>query len=128
MKCTDCKFYENECESHFQLELIGRKRNLEICEMFFPKEPIFIEANMLIEDVKAAEANGGMGTVVARTLIRYVRRQKTVDAVGVVRCKDCTKRIYDEYERLYWCAECDYSCNNAKWFCAGGERKTDVKE
>lgn len=54
-------------------------------------EKRLIDANVLIEDLEAAEANAGMGAVVARTLIRYVKRCATVDAVEVVhgRCEYC---------------------------------------
>lgn len=55
----------------------------------------------------------------------FVNRTPTVDAVEVVRCKDCTKKIWCEDERLYWCAECHYRCNDGEWYCAGGERKGD---
>lgn len=34
MTCKDCKFYENECESHHQMRLIGKERGMEICEIF----------------------------------------------------------------------------------------------
>ena len=50
------------------------------------------------------------------------------DVVPVVRCKNCRKRIYDEWERLYWCAECQWKCNNGEWHCAGGERKDNDKK
>ena len=52
----------------------------------------------------------------------------TVDAVVVVRCEDCKHRSYDEWDKLYWCVECEYRCNNDDWFCAGGERRTNGKE
>lgn len=84
MTCEDCKFYEKECDVHFHQEIMGRKRNLKICEIFYPKEPRFIEVNLLINDLLEAEASGGMGSVVARTIIRYVKRRKIVDAVEVV--------------------------------------------
>lgn len=32
--CEYCKFYENECEAHSQMETIGQKRGMEICELF----------------------------------------------------------------------------------------------
>ena len=34
MTCKDCKFYENECESHAQMRLLGKERGMEICEIF----------------------------------------------------------------------------------------------
>ena len=95
MTCKDCKFYEKECDVHFHQELMGRKRVLKICEIFYPKEPRFIEANILVNDLLEAEANGGMGTVVARTLIRYVKRSKTVDAVEVVHGRWNQDGVYD---------------------------------
>lgn len=95
MTCEDCKFYEKECDVHFHQELMGRKRVLKICEIFYPKKPRFIEANILVNDLLEAEANGGMGTVVARTLVRYVKRSKTVDAVEVVRCEHCVHSLGD---------------------------------
>ena len=47
----------------------------------------------------------------------------TVDAVQVVRCKDC--RWYDKVD---WCNKLRISGVKAveeTWFCAGGERKDD---
>lgn len=101
MTCKECKFYEKECDAHFHQELMGRKRSMEICEIFYPKEPRLIEANCLIEDLKAAEANGGMGSVVARTLMRYVKRCKTVDAVEVVHGR------WMEFNTFMTCSVCD---------------------
>lgn len=39
-----------------------------------------ISRKALLEDIKAAKENGGMGAVVADTLSRYVKRQPAVDA------------------------------------------------
>lgn len=50
------------------------------------------------------------------------------DLPDIIRCKDCKHRSYDEWDRLYWCVECEYRCNKDDWFCAGGERRTDGKE
>lgn len=38
MTCKDCKFYENECESHAQMRTIGKERGMEICEIFCPRQ------------------------------------------------------------------------------------------
>lgn len=43
-----------------------------------------ISRKALLEDIKAAKENGGMGAVVADTLSRYVKRQPAVDARPVV--------------------------------------------
>ena len=37
MSCNDCIFYEKECESHYQMRMIGLERDMEICEIFCPK-------------------------------------------------------------------------------------------
>ena len=39
-----------------------------------------IDADLLLEDISAAEKNSGMGAVVAGTLRRYVMRQPTLKA------------------------------------------------
>ena len=39
----------------------------------------------------------------------------TIDAVSVVRCKDCKWRYPD--------GNCDYGNKDGDWFCADGERK-----
>lgn len=54
-------------------------------------EKRLIDVDELIEDLEAAKANAGMGATIASTLIRYVKRCPAVDAVEVVRCKNCRK-------------------------------------
>ena len=63
-------------------------------------------------------------------LIRMaVREQRTVDAVRVVRCKDC--RHYDNSEGIYWChLNSKFFPGGLDWhgfpedgFCSYGERK-----
>lgn len=62
---------------------------------------------------------------------------KTVDAVEVVRCKDCKHSVWDEENEMWKCvesAEYDetsgewygfYEYHNGDFFCAHGERRTD---
>ena len=80
-----------------------------------------IDANVLIEDLEAAEANAGMGAVVARTLIRYVKRCATVDAVEVIRCESC--KWYEPE-----CENCDFwgGYRNMDHYCGEGERKNEA--
>lgn len=66
-----------------------------------------IDANALIEDFEQAKANKGMGAVVASTLIRYVKRCTTVDAVEVVHGLWIIERSPIEAE--FKCSECGYS-------------------
>lgn len=55
--------------------------------------------------------------------IRIVEKQPTVDAVPVVRCKECyykdEKRIMDE--DALWCRK-HHMYVTADWFCADGEQ------
>ena len=50
------------------------------------------------------------------------------DIVEVVRCKDCKERLWCDDERVYWCAECKWKCNNENWYCAGGERRIENEQ
>jgi len=50
----------------------------------------------------------------------------TVDAVQVVRCKEC--RWYDNVD---WCVKlrlCGVKAVEETWYCADGERKSDVSD
>lgn len=53
-----------------------------------------------------------------------LRKMPTIDAVPVVRCKDCRWRTDSEYIRWH---PCDEVAVNDDWFCADGERKDDDK-
>ena len=70
-----------------------------------------IDANALI---KEANADGAYGYVDAKQ-IAYA---PTVDAVEVVRCKDCKHRYSDS-----WCEYVD----DDNFYCARGERKEGDK-
>ena len=85
-------------------------------------EKRLIDANAFLKDILTA----GIG----KTIIEYsesdigymIRKRPTVDAVPVVRCKDC-KWLYDEMD--------DYCCRSHRGlvricensFCSYGERK-----
>lgn len=74
------------------------------------------------------------GSTVKKLMIEHINRAPTVDAVPVVRCKDC------KHQGVY-CKTVDcnmrtiYSCfcvlhgtyHEHGWFCADGERETDEK-
>lgn len=64
-----------------------------------------IDADALIDDINAAKDNYGMGAVVASTLKRYIMRQPTIDAVPVVRCRDCVhmERRFNGRFCKVWC-------------------------
>lgn len=46
----------------------------------------------------------------------FLRKQKRLDAVEVVRCKDCK-----HYMTIH--CTCDGCCISDDWYCADGERK-----
>lgn len=49
-----------------------------------------IDVNALISDLRSFK---GLGAIVAETLVRFVEKQPTVDAVEVVRCKNCARAL-----------------------------------
>lgn len=52
--------------------------------------------------------------------------QPTVDAVQVVRCKDCKHHFVDGENVRFNCCELNHNKVQADdWFCADGERKTE---
>ena len=50
-----------------------------------------------------------------------LKTMPTVDAVEVVRCKDC------KFYMTIHCI-CDGCCISDDWYCAGGERRTDAED
>ena len=82
-----------------------------------PNEKRLIDANALI---KEANADGAYGYVDAK----QITDAPTVDAVEVVRCKDCLYSI-----ELYGHIECIHGVsyrntwNNPYFYCSYGERK-----
>jgi hypothetical protein len=68
-----------------------------------------IDGNALIELI-----NGGYDLdfnevpETKRELIRMIMEQPTVDAVPVVRCKDCKYHFYDEKYDVAYCSRKDY--------------------
>lgn len=70
--------------------------------------------------------------------IADIAKAPTVDAVEVVRCKDCKHGVWDEEEQLWECVvgadvtgDADtyamfHEYNEAEHFCSYGERKTDA--
>ena len=75
--------------------------------------------------VEVNEAKAFASTFFGDPILKMAVNAAMDNAPGfeLVRCKECAKRIYCDDERLYWCAECHYRCNNGEWHCADGERK-----
>ena len=73
-----------------------------------------IDADAFLKDILTA----GIG----KTIIEYsesdigymIRRRPTIDAVPVIRCKDC---------KYFQTRLCENENNYDDWFCADGERK-----
>lgn len=55
-----------------------------------------------------------------RAVLERICDAPTVDAVQVVRCKDCKKRGTDNCDIDFWRYRQSYS-----WYCASGERKSN---
>lgn len=54
-----------------------------------------------------------------------IDKMQTVDAVPVVRCKDCKHRRNEEIGRMVYCPNQISGWVGENWFCADGERKDD---
>ena len=83
-----------------------------------------IDADRLIDEFEDT-----VGSPIARTRLKLqVQNQPTIDAVAVVRCKDC-KWCAEDYDTdgnvPYWTCK-NWDCGtDADGFCHEAERKTD---
>lgn len=96
-----------------------------------------VDANALLEELEryinaphvklGGSFSGGMRTAIA-TCISFLKTQRTVEAVEVVRCRDCVHN--DPAKRLrdggIWCQYWGIE-PNADEFCSKGERKDNEK-
>ncbi len=85
----------------------------------------YIGREALLADISATIKHRGMGAIIGKTLMRYVKRQPAADVAPVVRCKDCKYYKPDEYE-----CGCDFAGGlpyvKAGDFCSYGERREDT--
>lgn len=58
---------------------------------------------------------------VLKMVATWIEEAPTVDAVEVVRCKDCK-----HYMTIH--CTCDGCCISDDWYCADGERRTDERK
>ena len=91
-----------------------------------------IDADALIERItNTADLGGWIGETllqIKKVAVKYIENAPTIDAVEVVRCKDCKHRreicsmryieMMGEDERIH-----DYSTDNG--YCSWGERRED---
>lgn len=61
-----------------------------------------------------------------RELLRMINDAPTIDAVPVVRCKDCKFGVVDGTK--YFCRIDGGIWCDGNWFCANGERREDEQE
>ena len=78
-----------------------------------------IDADALMDE---ANSDGAYGYVDAK----QISKAPTVDAVPVVRCRECKYRKYDDIFGMMWCNR-DYCTKRVKYddFCSYGERRED---
>lgn len=87
-----------------------------------------IDANALIKEIqnvyeeeKSEDPRWAIGL---RHSKRIVRDMQTVDAVMIVRCKDCKHCYVDGENVRFNVCELDHNkVQSGDWFCADGERK-----
>ncbi len=89
-----------------------------------------IDADALIESIcHTADLGGWIGDTlrnIKRLAVRYINETPTIDAVSVVRCKDCKYWIDNSFEDDDLFRECrwrDEETTDADDFCSYGERK-----
>ena len=98
-------------------------------------EKRLIDANLLLECLNVLEASGGhwlykkaCDDMIQGLFPKIVNEQPTVDAVEVVRCKDC-KHYHTHNRSSKWNTEAMYCCKSAikkvcpDDFCSYGERR-----
>ena len=81
-----------------------------------------IDAKQLEKQVK--EAFETLNPVLMGQMLRWIRKQKTIDAVPVVRCWECKYSSYDEIFGNRWCNS-HSGCRKVKddGYCYLGERE-----
>lgn len=79
-----------------------------------------IDADSLIEDLELlAKHEENFRRSVILGVVHVVKARSTIDAVPVVRCKNC---------KYFETQLCENEDNHDDWFCADGERKDEANE
>lgn len=91
-------------------------------------EKRLIDAEKVIRDLTAMKAQLGVDAILIDGMIDGLKRQPKVDAVEVVRCKDCKHKGWIQEpchgESVDFCNVFDSTINNPeKCFCYYGERR-----
>lgn len=93
-----------------------------------------IDADELINDINNGlwdwdEVQNITGVTVLKQMISDIQNTKTVDAVPVIRCKDC--KHWDNENDIGWCdihsnfSDDEWTMFDADDFCSAGERRED---
>lgn len=77
-----------------------------------------ISREVLLKEINDAMDSDGMGYVVGQTIKRYLKLQSAVDAVEVVRCKDCKNKGMCAHHNGRYIGQFDEDD-----FCSYGERR-----
>ena len=88
-----------------------------------------VDVDVLIADYKACVENDPHEYIPPAMIVKDLESEPLVDAVEVVRCKDC--RYYDNSEGIEWCAiNSRFSPDGTDWhsfpedgYCSYGEKK-----
>lgn len=75
------------------------------------------------------EPCGHIPVPVYAVVVAEIEQAQTIDAVPVVRCRDCNQgELYDTYFKdQYYChAGCGW--NNGDFYCSYGERRANIRE
>ena len=100
-------------------DLISRKALVENLSNRYMSE-VFPDWRELPQAIK--EAVGKLGSTFKQTILNA----PVVDAVAVVRCKECKySELCIETNQRVWCLKQGMSKAN-EWYCADGERKEDA--
>ena len=92
-------------------------------------EKRLIDASELSEQMAANFEQcvyGGVDSAECQIALDTISEAPTVDAVEVVRCKDCDYRVFDDVCKEYYC-NCVYGMYGAiadNDFCSYGERRS----
>ena len=85
-----------------------------------------IDVDVLMEKLQDAAAHKGLGVAIAGILIQFIETLPTVDAVPVVRCKDCKFRFRNNGHDKNGCPITDSDIwMDDNGFCSCGKGKDD---
>lgn len=93
-----------------------------------------IDAKQLEKQVK--EAFETQNPVLMGQMLRWIRKQKTIDAVPVVRCRDCQhwkptgSKAGNSFSDMEYIGGCEFTnyCRRESDFCSYGELKGGERE